>query len=210
MLVSLSDMKTYLGEGTSTYDTFLTEQLQLVSDTVEAYCRRKFEQDDYVQTFYTDDYRKMGEIELYHYPVSSIASIDVDGVALDVANYRLHKPTGTIIFKYGFPCGEVIEVTYTAGFLAANLPTPILAAVKSLVEERYNRKKSGIALNFGSDVQRISIPGAIAIDFDYTLNNNDRKNTFGLILGAQLNVLDFYRSERVIVGGGEIKYVEEA
>lgn len=209
MLVSLADMKTYLNEVTTDYDSFLTEQLQLVSDTVEAYCRRSFEEKDYIQTFYRDDYPKISQIELFHYPVSTVTSIFSDADEVDVATYRLHKPSGSLNFKYGFPCGEEVEITYTAGYAAGQIPTPVVAAVKSLVEERYNRKKSGVALNFGADVQRVSIPGAISIDFDYTLNNNDRKNAFGLILGAQLNVLDYYRSERVIAGQGQIKYVEE-
>ncbi len=38
MLVSLADMKTYLGIGDASYDDFLTEQLVLFSSAIEGYC----------------------------------------------------------------------------------------------------------------------------------------------------------------------------
>ena len=87
------------------------------------------------------------------------------------------------------------------------MPTTIQYVVKAIVEERYNKKLSGVSLNFGSDVQRISIPGTISIDFDYTLTSNDRVNAFGNLLGSYLNLLDFYRSERAILGASRLNYV---
>jgi hypothetical protein len=77
----------------------------------------------------------------------------------------------------------------------------------SIIEERYNKKKSGISLNFGSDVQRVSIAGTISVDFDYSLQSNERVSAYGTILGNYINVLDQYRSERVLTGSGMITYV---
>ena len=74
--------------------------------------------------------------------------------------------------------------------------------------ERYNKKSSGVDLNFGSDVQRVSIPGAISIDFDYSLSNNERKSAYGVILGSNSNILDDWRSERSVIGSGKLEYVE--
>lgn len=211
MLVSLADMKTYLGIDTldTSQDAFLTEQLTLVSDAVEAYCRRVFTEDEYIQTYYKNDYPISRQLLTFHYPVSAIDSIVEDGVTVDAADYRLQKGTGSVIKPYGnFYIAEETVVTYTAGYIS--IPSPVLNVVKSVVEERYNKKISGVTLNFGSDVQRISIPGSISIDFDYSLSNNDRKTSFGVILGSHVNVLDFYRSDRAIVGSGKLEYVEEA
>lgn len=211
MLVTLSDMKTYLGISGTTYDTFLTEQITLVSDVIESYCGRKFIQDQYIQTFYKDDFTEafVKELPLFHYPVSSVASIEEDDVALE--GIRIQYPNGILTNTIGFfMSGDKVEVTYTAGYLQANIPTPIQSVVKSIVEEKYNRKVSGISLNFGSDVQSISIPGAISIAFDYSLTSNDRVNAYGNLLGNYVNMIDKFRSSRAIMGSGKLEYVVEA
>lgn len=209
MIVTLAEMKTYLGLSGTTYDAFLTEQLQLISDAVEAYCRRVFKEGDYVQTFYRDENETTKRLFPFHWPVTAVESIFEDSVELDDASYRVNKPTGIITRPYGaFFCAVETVVTYSAGY--ETVPSPVVNVVKTCVEERYNKKISGVDLNFGSDVQRISIPGAISIDFDYSLNNNDRKNTLGLLLGANLNVLDLYRNDRAIVSSDRLVYVEVA
>lgn len=206
MIVSLADMKTYLGISETTHDSFLTSQLQLISDVVETYCRRIFASANYVQTYYRDENRWNTSLQTFHWPLSAVASIVEDGVTLDSSLYRLNKPSGVITRpKSFFFQAQATVVSYTAGFSAT--PTPVVNVVMTCVEERYNKKLSGVDLNFGSDVQRISIPGAISIDFDYTLNNNDRKNDFGMILGSTLNVLDYYRNDRSIIGSDKLIYV---
>lgn len=211
MLVTLADMKTRLNVSGNTFDTFLTEQITLISETIEAYCRRKFLEANYRQTFYREDYRARTPIyQLYMYPVKEITSFEADGTeTVDAESYRLHKPTGIIKFidKY-FSFGDGLVVEYTAGYPYANIPAPIKEAVYTLVGERYNKKVSGIDLGFGSDVQSISIPGTISIAYDYSLANNDRSTTFGSILGNTLNLLDMYRSERTIAGSGELEFNE--
>lgn len=209
MLDSLANVKARLGITSSVDDAFLTAQIELISDTIEAYCRRKFLTADYEQTFYRGDMAPNSKLLLFHYPVSEITTIEEDGVELDGEEFRLHKSSGTVIRKNSgvFLWAEETVVTYTAGL--DECPTPVLSVLDSLVQERYNKKTSGVDLNFGSDVQRISIPGAISIDFDYTLSNNDRKSPFGSILGNNLNILDAYRSERAVLGDGNLRYVEE-
>lgn len=207
MLSTLAEVKTRLGITTDADDAFLTQQITLISDVIEAYCRRKFEEADWVQTFYKEDMTSVKELVLFHFPVSEISDLQIDDVP--VTALRLHKESGTVRRSdKGNFTGEVIEVTYTAGY--AEIPTPILDVLDSIVGSRYNKKKSGVSLDFGSDVQRISIPGAISIDFDYSLANNERKSAFGTILGNHANVLDSYRSERAVVGSSTLKYVEEA
>jgi len=209
MLDTLSNVKSRLGITTTDYDTFLTQQITLISDVIEAYCRRKFTSATWVQTFYKQEIKDPKNIELYHFPLISVSGITIDGVALTVdelANLTLHKPTAKIRREDGsWIYGDKVVVTYVAGY--ATIPSIILSVLDSLVQERYNKKISGVDLNFGSDVQRISIPGAISIDFDYSLSNNERKSSYGSIIGSQANILDDWRSERSVIGSGKLEFV---
>jgi hypothetical protein len=207
MLDSLSNVKSRLGITVSTYDTFLTQQITLISDVIEAYCRRKFISANYEQTYYKDENNPSKAMELYHFPVTAVASIVIDTETLDSSKYRLHGPSGRLISKEGcFFLGDETVVTYTAGY--ATCPTPVLSVLDAVVGERYNKKAAGVDLNFGSDVQRVSIPGAISIDFDYSLSNNERTSAYGSILGSNVNILDDWRSERAVFGSDKLKYVE--
>lgn len=209
MLVTLDDMKNYLGIplANTSHDVFLTEQLNLISDTVEAYCNRKFQAANYIQTFYRDDYGgEISHFRLAQYPLKSITSIENDTEVMDLSDYRTHKVTATVSNTIGmFQGADEVVVEFEAGF--DTIPTPVTATVKSLVQERYNKHTSGVDLNFGSDVQSISIPGTVSVQFDYTLESNNRNRGFGVILGNYVNVLDKYRSERVI-GQNNLEYVE--
>jgi hypothetical protein len=202
-------MKSYLGVTTTDYDTFLAEQLGVISEAVENYCGRIFAEDTYTQTFYSDE-RTAPEkyLYLFHYPVSSLTSVEINEV--DISDrVRLQGKTGKITshpIPFFARYEEELVVVYTAGY--STIPLTIQSVVKSLVEERYNKKVAGLDLNFGRDVQSISIPGTINVAFDYTLQANDRKNAFGILLGDYTNVLDFYRSERVLVGEIGTNYVE--
>lgn len=208
MLVTLAEMKAYLGilTGDTSQDAFLTAQITEISEVIQAYCRRVFATASYVQTYYWEDYDPSKTLETFHYPLISVTSIVEDTVTLDPTLYRINLPTGTITKTCGYfyQAPETV-VTYSSGLAAT--PTPVKGVVYSLVQERYNKKNSGVDLNFGSDVQRISIPGTISIDFDYSLSNNDRKSAFGVVLGSQSNVLDYYRSDRAVVGNGKLIYL---
>lgn len=209
MLDSLANVKSRLGITVDTHDPFLTAQITLISDVIEAYCRRKIITADYKQTFYNEDNSPAKKLELYHYPVQEITSVKEDDVVVDDSTYRLHGPTGfvTAIDRQDFFFCRKTEVEFTAGY--DDCPSPILAVLDDIVNERYNKRVAGVALDFGSDVQRISIPGAISIDFDYSLSNNDRKSSYGVILGSNVNILDDWRSERTVIGKDKLEYIEE-
>lgn len=208
MLDTLSNVKQRLGITDTLYDDFLTEQIETISDVIEHYCRRKFLVAEWDQTFYDQMFTSKRQIELYHYPVREIVSIKVDGENVDQLTYRLHKPTGilTAVNSPSFFRGCETVVRYKAGY--DSCPRAVLSVLDSLVGERYNKKKSGIDLNFGSDIQRISIPGTMSLDYDYTLTSNERTNAYGHILGNNLNILDSWRSERAVMGSSKLEYVE--
>jgi len=224
-LVSLADMKTYLEETTATYDDFLTEQLNLYSSAVENYCGRVFTSTSYTQTYYKSDFVEPStpKLPLYHYPTTTITSIkeitsvegvDTDTQTLDAYQYRPNLNIGTVLkLEAGAPvywfsalCSEDrIEVAYTAGY--TTIPLEIDATIKQLVAEKYEKKKSGIPINLGPDVQSIAIPGVLNVAYDYSLQANERKNKFGMLIGNYANVLDFFRSERALLGEVRENYV---
>lgn len=205
MLVSLADMKTYLGITDNSQDAFLTNQILVISDAIEAYCKRVFPVRTYTENFYYSDYQLSKTLYTYMYPIISVISINEDATLVEAADYRINKPIGLITKPTGsFYAAEDTVVIYTAGYV--DIPPIIQSVVYSLVSERYNKKTAGIDLSFGSDVQRISIPGTMSIDFDYSLSNNERSTPFGTILGNNLNSLDYYRSDRAALPSGKLAY----
>lgn len=209
MLVTDQEIQDYLGSSyDAAYDDFLDQQNQVISDAVETYCGRVFSEGDWIQTFYADDFQSgTKELKLFHYPVSEVTAITAG--TLDISDdIRLHKPTGTIVNATTgfFLNNDELTVEYTAGY--AEIPSVIKSVVLEIISEEYNKKLSGVPLSFGNNVQRISIPGTISVDFDYSLQSNDRSTPLGTLLGSHVNVLDAYRSERVVVGSGKLSYVE--
>jgi hypothetical protein len=217
MLVSLNDMKSYLGlTTTNEWDVFLTTQIETVSAAIEGYCNRKFEAGNYTETFYIEDFPDdidYKEMMLSVFPINTIASVkqfadESDTIGEVITDYRVHKETGIIKRNLGsrfFYEKDILQVEYNAGY--APIPVLVSSVVYSIVQERFNKKINGIDLNFGSDIQRISIPGTIGIDFDYSLQNNERKTHFGSILGNHVNILDSFRSEKAVIGNLRLNYV---
>lgn len=213
-LITLVDLKARLGITGTGDDDFLNIQIEYVSDVIEGYCGRKFSQASYTQTYYSDDMldrgRSLESIFSFHYPIISITSFKEDGE--DLSGYRTHVETGKFnkvesgYKESWFSDGsKEIEIVYEAGY--AVIPTIITETLVAIIGERYNKHSSGVALDFGSDVQRVSIPGTISIDFDYTLENNSRSRRFGAVIGNHANMLDPFRSERVILGAIRTNYV---
>lgn len=217
MLVTLEELKLYLGITGNAYDAFLIQQIKLISEAIEMYTNRSFSVRKFKETFYREDAGyvnlPMAQLMLYHFPVISIDSINrvypSGSILVDQASLKIHKPTGIIRNRRDFTnlfCGDM-EIIYTAGLNP--MPEVIKNVIYGLVGESYNKKKNGIDLNFGSDVQSISIPGVINIAYDYTLDNNSEDNSFGIILGNYKNSLDYLRSERSILGSSHLEYIED-
>lgn len=207
-LDTLSNVKSRLGISTTDYDTFLQQQIDTLSDVIEAYCGRKFKAANWIQTFYKSDRKDAFKLTTYLYPVIEVTDLTVDDDTIDPDDLRIHKPTGIIKrLDGGSLYGGEVVLSYRAGY--ETVPSPVLDVLDSLVNQRYNKKKSGVDLDFGNDIQRISIPGAISIDFDFTLSNNDRTSAYGTIIGSFANVLDHWRSESAVIPIGSLEYVEE-
>tara|TARA_R110000787_G_scaffold5686_9_gene20559 strand:- start:1357 stop:2016 length:660 start_codon:yes stop_codon:yes gene_type:complete len=219
MLVELDDLKNRLEIPLvdTSQDVYLNGEIALFSESVENYCNRKFEVASYVEKIFHADFYNTMYHYLYHFPISTITTVvekakdETDTILDSSVNNRTGK------FNVVDDCdfrqklfnntgrNGYIEITYDAGY--ATIPLEIQESVFSLIEARYNKKQSGVALNFGSNVQRISVPGVMGIDFDYTLSTNERNNKYGMILGDYLNVFDNYRSERTLFGDSEVSFI---
>jgi len=207
-LVTLTEVKTALSISGTTYDTFLLTQIDFYSEVIEQYCGRKFELSSYTQTIFSDELEgsRIKDLFLYHYPVVTIDTFTGDGEDIST-EIRLKKDDGKVRINTGcFNYYEEIIVEYDAGF--ASIPLTLKNVMYGLIGEDYSKKKSGVDVNFGQDIQKISIPGAIAIDFDYSLSNNDRKSSMGMFVRSYANVLDYYKSERRLIGSIGVNYVE--
>ena len=207
MLVSLDDIKTYLGIDLidTTQDAYLTQQGELLSDVIESYCGRKFLSAEYIETMYAKDIDVWPrQLKLFHYPITAIAYVKVDDE--EITEYRVQKEKGILIRDYNWAATETIEVRYTAGY--ASVPRQVEYVLLSLIKQNFNLKEAGIETSFGANVQRVNVAGVMSLDFDYTLESNKRANAYGAILGQYLNVLDLFRSERRVIGNGKLEFVE--
>lgn len=221
MLVTLSEMKTFLGITGSVHDDFLTQEINAVTSAANGYCGRVLNQATYTQRYFEQFYPNSYDRKVlwtYHYPIISITSIekitkDNDGNETAVAYASTERLTEDKIgriyltqkngeflrwFEDFSGSGKEIRIQYSAGY--QTIPEDIKKAVYSIVQESYNQKVSELPLGFGNNVQRLSVPGVGSIDFDYTLQANERKIAWGMILGNWVNVFDSYRSERVLTG----------
>jgi hypothetical protein len=220
-LVALNDLKDYLGIALANvdHDDFLNSEISLFDNTVLNYCNRIFEQTTITEIIYHDDFSDRKQHYLYHHPVISITSITEkhpDNSDVAVTGFRFNKRVGRVeivessfntrsyLFQ-NYSVGSSLEFVYEAGY--TTVPLEIQESIKALIQARFNRKQSGVDLNLGNNVQRISIPGVMGIDFDYTLNSNERSNKYGMLLGDYLNVFDNYRSERTLIGDNSEVYL---
>ena len=150
MMMTLPAVKAYLGITTTDDDAFLTQQITLVSDAIQSYCRRRFDQSDWIQTFYRKDYdqaRIPFDFIAFHFPLIGVGKITIDGVeytSTDLTeNFRVHKPTGKIISNIGLANWQTISMEYTSGY--TTLPATLQNILCSIVQERYNKKNAGVS-----------------------------------------------------------------
>ncbi len=156
MLVSLAEMKSYLGIDTSdtTYDAFLTLQLEIVSEAVEGYCGRSIELKTWTQTIYKQDWINQDKVLLYHYPLSQqVTSITKDdGTLIDldevvnlnsIAMLRRLGDDGKFLNFFFYDC-NYLEVEYEAGF--AVIPAPIRSAFIVLSQKHTQKRKLELTL----------------------------------------------------------------
>lgn len=117
-LVTLDQLKTALGLGLAPHaaDAWFSRQITVVSELIRTYCRRHFNQATIDSFWHCPDVVMSAD-----YPLESIVSASIDGVAVDVAADLAFNPTNGMIWrKFGtsrrsFRGVEELTIRYIAG-----------------------------------------------------------------------------------------------
>lgn len=141
-LCALEDVKTYLGLTGGTSDVVLAPLITNVSALIENFCNRVFAQAPYTETMNGNGgYRLM----LGNAPVSAVASVTVDGLAITQAanatdsGYVFDDDTVYIRGCQRFNRGvQNVTVAYTAGF--ATIPQDVNQACVEWVADKYGKR----------------------------------------------------------------------
>lgn len=139
-LITVDEAKSWLGIVGTGEDTLLTTICNAVDTFVKKYCNREFE-----STTRTEKYHGTGsrELLLREYPVAEVSSIKINDVAESVSDYDLDNEAGVLYSKAGnIPRGVYnVQVTYTGGYTAQNLPADLKMGLYLAVESLYRRYK---------------------------------------------------------------------
>lgn len=157
---SVDELKPWLGLSTAVdvaHDTMLETRAEAVTQEIERETGRIF----VTRTITGEVHSGRGgcRLELRYYPVTSIAALTEDGVAVDSDEYSLDSATGVITLLNGRTWSTLdvknISCTYVAGYARASAD---LADVKLLAIELFRARYLGWSTN--ADVfQQASIGG---------------------------------------------------
>lgn len=194
-MVTLAEVKTYLGITGSTDDTLLTQLINLTTGEIEGLADRNLieaEYTDEVLRYETSNFDAQSYIAfdlnssylylfLKNRPVSDI-EVSVDGVALvQNTDYRLIADAG-VIEMYTAPSeyNGNITATYTAGWAVASVPQDLKSVALGMVKGKY--QESGDAVRGQGGVQSTKVGdysvtyGSTALPSSYTTIINKYKN----------------------------------
>jgi hypothetical protein len=169
MIDTLGNVKQLL-HVTATDDDPMIEQLQTIADEViHQSCGRIFTGGTFTETFSGSE----RTLFLKNYPVASIVSLTVDGVARTSDTYTLFADRGVLVTR-GRSFGSDGEIVYTT---AANaVPPSICRAYADLIGEWYrhaktmshlgqlnviSRNENGIETRYLNGTTRLAIPKAV-------------------------------------------------
>lgn len=143
-LTTLANVKEYIGVTSGNDDKLLTRMITALSAYVQSWLSRNFALQAYVETFNGLDNTRM---ILNNYPIVSVASVMINGVAVPAASLpALSGWTGYVwtstqlaLQGYTFSRGySNVIVSYTAGFSVT--PPDIEQAVIEVIALRYKER----------------------------------------------------------------------
>lgn len=143
-LTTLTNVKQYLGLTVATDDALLTRLISALSAFVQTWLGRTIASAAYVDTV---DGVGGSKLQFANYPVTAVASVKVDGVAVPAApvpavrgwSGYVFTPTQIALQGYCFTRGySNVVVNYTAGY--ATTPLDIEQAVIEVIALRYKQR----------------------------------------------------------------------
>ena len=170
-LTTLERLKLELKIGNNDNDAILKAKIDEASSDISAALGFMVQRETVSETFWFENGDTAPEyLLLDRVPVASIASVTVDGLAVDAAQYRVDDQTGQLyrLDASGYPCHwyfcKDIVVAYTGGFLlpgeaGRNLPFGIEGGCIDLV--------TGYWMSRGRDplVKSEDIPGVMSTEY---------------------------------------------
>jgi uncharacterized phiE125 gp8 family phage protein len=182
LLTTLDRVKAELQITTDANDEVLEAKIAEASSDIQAAVGKRLPREDVKETFWHDDaFRPLLPVPrfgnpaqttlfLKRTPVSKIASVTVDDVALDPSEYRLDPGAGLLdrLTPDGYPCDwcfrKSVVIAYTGGFIlpgqdSRNLDFGIEGAVVALVSDYWASRGRDPTL------RSESIPGLIDRQF---------------------------------------------
>ncbi|MFQ5956176.1 MAG: head-tail connector protein [Candidatus Brocadiales bacterium] len=148
-LTSAAKVKEYLGVSGTSEDALLSRLVDWASDLVHSYCGRIFTEASYDE-YYDGDGTE--GLLANQYPISTVTSLEVDGIQKDVSSYTLYGQLGLLKLKSGtFPKGKNnVRLQYTAGY--STIPNDLEQVAIELVALKYydrGRNRLGIEAKDG-------------------------------------------------------------
>ncbi len=161
-LTVLVTAKEHLGVTGTALDAKIQNWIKQASDAIASHCSRVFGQETVKETFFVD--LDADSLVLERYPIASISSVTVDGVALAGTEHIVDKAKGILSRVDGdslknWTKGKV-EVTYLGGYvLLSGLPYDLEQACLKMVQYAYTQGSRDMA------AKRVEVPGVMTVDY---------------------------------------------
>ena len=187
---TLAEVKTELCISHHDDDAYLTQQIEWVSAWMDHYMGRSLVAQSVVQTIRCPSgFRGYPiVIGLDVYPVTTLASVEIDAVAAAADDIEINNTNGELQLADGAGAKE-IEITYTGGY--STIPPEVVQTCIDLVMSRYYGR--------GGDPTKIvrseNVPDVGSVD--YTVSLFYQKN-YDPFIGIYGTTLDMYRDERAL------------
>jgi hypothetical protein len=172
-LTSISDLETYTGKTiTGTDDEALyTSLIDSVSAEIETICYRKFNADDYTETF---DGNGTTELYLNQFPINTVTTVEY-GTPFDVANnprieiesdeYVIDSNIGMLEFLFSSAeKNQYFKISYNAGY--TTIPADLNLIATKWVETSFNNTK----VNGNYKSEKLG-------DYSYTVMTNSERTS---------------------------------
>lgn len=166
-LVTLDEVKEYMGIETSDYDDLLNSLIDRMESFVQTYCQRSFAEAERTE-YYDGMIYNDGTLILNNWPVSAVASLYDDtardfpadsqieaddfvvyedgGVLQLLIDNSVEYASGSSRTSAGFQVGrQNIKITYTSGYATDEVPEDLKGAIIELVSGKFNvRGQEGV------------------------------------------------------------------
>lgn len=167
-ILSTADFKTLRGISATTWDAQLNVIIPHAQSLVENYCGRAFDSATYTSEKYDGSGSEI--LILRQFPVTTLTSVSISGVAVASTSYTLDAANGIVKFEPSgrgrvvvdpdwltvqttdyigpFPCWpeghQNISVTYTAGYTSGTMPGGLKLAFAEFVDMALAKNTLGV------------------------------------------------------------------